>query len=276
MQAIPTGQRRARMTAEPSLSGQQIGKLPSGKLGAVRVPVGDLDRDTIGDMWAVFRSYYADVSRDRFLADLSEKQFVILLKDKGDASLQGFSTIQVLRRELDGRPYIAVYSGDTIINQAYWGQTALQGAFYRFLMGLMLRNPLTPLYWFLISKGYKTYLLVSRGCPDHWPRHDRATPDRVLGMIDQLAREKFGDDWKPEKGVLQFAKPAGRLKEGVAPIDVQALAYPDIRYFAERNPEHERGDELCCLAAINVKLALFYVNKLLTKSIRRQFAKFKI
>ncbi|MDE1999117.1 MAG: hypothetical protein KGI52_09350, partial [Burkholderiales bacterium] len=66
-----------------------------------------------------------------------------------------------------------------------------------------------------------------------------------------------------------------RLKEGVAPIDDRALSHPDIRFFADRNPGHERGDELCCLAAINIKLTLFYVNKLLSKSIRRQFAKLK-
>lgn len=247
----------------------------NGELGARRVAVGDLDRDTIAQMWSVFRCYYADVSRDRFLSDLSEKQYVIVLFDRGDRSVQGFSTIQVLRRCFNGKPYVAVYSGDTIINQAYWGQTALQGEFYRFLMGLMLKNPLTPIYWFLISKGYKTYLLVSRGCPDHWPRHDRPTPPQVLGMIDQLATEKFGDDWKPELGVLQFAVPAGRLKDGVAPINAAALAHPDIRFFAQRNPGHEKGDELCCLAAINLKLGVFYVGKLLRKSLRRQLNKFK-
>lgn len=276
MHSFQTGSTQAQLTA-PNALGKRDQALAqaNGKLGAHRVAVGDLDRQTIADMWAVFRSYYADISRDRFLSDLSEKQFVILLRDKGDQSLQGFSTIQVLRRSFEGQPYIAVYSGDTIINQAYWGQTALQGAFYRFLMGLMLRNPLTPLYWFLISKGYKTYLLVSRGCPDHWPRHDQATPNRVLGMIDQLATEKFGSDWKPEKGVLQFEKPAGRLKEGVAPIDDKALQHADIRFFAQSNPGHEKGDELCCLAAINMKLGVFYVNKLIKKTIRRQIKKIK-
>lgn len=208
MHSFQTGSTQAQLTA-PNALGKRDQALAqaNGKLGAHRVAVGDLDRQTIADMWAVFRSYYADISRDRFLSDLSEKQFVILLRDTGDQSLQGFSTIQVLRRSFEGQPYIAVYSGDTIINQAYWGQTALQGAFYRFLMGLMLRNPLTPLYWFLISKGYKTYLLVSRGCPDHWPRHDQATPNRVLGMIDQLATEKFGSAGNLRRGSCSSRNP---------------------------------------------------------------------
>lgn len=271
MQGLEQGQGKASVCAVEGVSLETADlRVANGKLGARRIAVSKLDSDTIAQMWSVFCEYYVDISRDRFLADLNEKQFVLLLFDRGDRSVQGFSTIQVLRRHFAGKPYIAVYSGDTIINQAYWGQSALQGGFYRFLMGLKLRNPLTPLYWFLISKGYKTYLLVSRSCPDHWPRHDSSTPDHVLGIIDQLSREKFADDWKPELGVLQFATPAGKLKEGVAPVDDAALAYPDIRYFVERNPGHTRGDELCCLAAIDVKAGAAYVGKLTRKWVRRQ------
>lgn len=276
MQGLEPGQGKASAcTADSGSLETAASRTLSGKLGARRIAVSQLDSDTIAQMWSVFCGYYADISRDKFLADLNEKHFVLLLFDTGDRSVQGFTTIQVLHRQFAGKPYIAVYSGDTIINEAYWGQSALQGGFYRFLMGLKLKNPLTPLYWFLISKGYKTYLLVSRGCPNYWPRHDSPTPEHVLGIIDQLSREKFADDWKPELGVLKFATPAGKLKEGVAPVDAAALAYPDIRYFVERNPGHTQGDELCCLAAIDAQGGVSYVGKLARKWARRQLRKFK-
>jgi hypothetical protein len=276
MQVLKQGQGSANACTADSVSRETTDLAASnGKLGSRRIAVSKLDSDTIAQMWSVFCGYYADISRDRFLADLNQKQFVLLLFDTGNRSVQGFTTIQVLQRQFAGKPYTVVYSGDTIITQAYWGQSALQGGFYRFLMALKLKNPLTPLYWFLISKGYKTYLLVSRSCPDYWPRHDRATPKHVLGIIDQLSTEKFAGDWKPELGVLQFATPAGKLKEGVAPIDDAALAYPDIRYFVERNPGHAQGDELCCLAAIDAKTGTSYVAKLTRKWLRRQFRKFK-
>lgn len=259
--AIAAGGRLSAPSTEASAA--------SGRLIARRVAVPALDPATIAAMWSVFRQYYADISESRFLADLHEKQWVILLLDEGDRSVQGFSTIQVLRRRFEGREYLAVYSGDTIIHAAYWGQTALQAGFYRFLMRLMLSNPFTPVYWFLISKGFKTYLLVSRGCPDYWPRHDQPTPPRILGMLDQLASEKFGDAWQPATGILHFATPAGRLREGVAPISAELLSHPDIRFFAERNPGHAQGDELCCLARIDLKLALFYVGKLARKRWQR-------
>ena len=275
MQGLEQGQGKASaLTAESLPLGNTGMRVSSGRLASRRLAVGNLDSNTITQMWSVFSRYYADISREKFLADLNEKQFVLILFDSGDRSVQGFSTIQVLRREFAGKPYMAVYSGDTIINEAYWGESALQAGFYRFLMGLKIKNPMTPLYWFLISKGYKTYLLFSRGCPDHWPRYDSPTPKRVLGIIDQLASEKFADDWKPELGVLQFATPAGKLKEGVAPVDAAALAYPDIRYFVERNPGHAVGDELCCLGAIDSKTATYYVAKLARKWARRQLKKY--
>ena len=149
----------------PAASAPRSGRLR----GAVR-PVASLtaaDRDA---MWAVFSRYYAAVDRARFDADLSAKDDVLLLRDTGDGSLQGFSTIEVYSRRVDGRPFVAVYSGDTVVEEAYWGQTALQRTFFTYLMKTKLRNPTRPVYWYLISKGYKTYLLLARNVPNHFPR----------------------------------------------------------------------------------------------------------
>lgn len=226
-------------------------------------------------MWSLFGDYYADVTRERFLQDLSNKQYLILLLDRGDSSVQGFSTIQVFEREVLGKNFISVYSGDTLIHRDYWGQTALQKAFFVFLMKLKLKNPLTTVWWFLISKGYKTYMLMARGCPEYWPRHDKATPVWPAAVINALATEKFGDDWKPALGVIQFADPAGRLKEGVAPIYPDLLNVDEIRYFNERNPGHAKGDELCCVGRIDAKLAAYYIGKLSVKMWRRYSRRLK-
>lgn len=237
--------------------------------------VDTLNVQDIARMHALFEENYAYSPLSTFLSDLEKKEGVFIVRKKATQEIVGFSTLGVYTFKLGGKKAKGLFSGDTILDRNYWGSRSLQKAFALKLFWEALKSPLTPQYWLLISKGYKTYLLVSRGCPDHWPRHDQETPAQVLGMIDQLATEKFGDDWKPEKGILQFAKPAGRLKEGVAPIDAKALQHADIRFFAERNPGHEKGDELCCLAAINLKLGVFYVNKLLNKAIRRQLNKLK-
>lgn len=206
-------------------------------------------------MWALYERYYADVREDLFHADLARKSHVILLTDRADGSLQGFSTLASFERTLHGRGVTVVYSGDTIVDRRYWGDPALQLGFLRFTLGHFVRRPWRPVYWLLISKGWRTYLLLTRFFGRYWPRWDRPTPAPVEALLADLAAEQWPDAWRPDLGILRFPVPMGRLREGVAPIEGALLDDPDIRYFAERNPGHVDGDELVCLGAIGLDLA---------------------
>ncbi len=239
-----------------------------GRLRARTVPVRALTPHVQDALWALFARYYADVDRPTFQRDLAAKDHVILLEDPA-AGLAGFSTLQVYDRAVHGRRVVCVFSGDTVIDRAYWGQTALQRAFLAYTMRVKAAHPLTPVYWFLITKGYKTYLLLTRNFPEHWPRHDRPTPAWQAAVMDALARERFGDAWRPDLGLLRFSSPAGRLRDDVAPIDPALLAAPDVAYFAQRNPGHAHGDELVCLGHIGLDLASSYLAKLARRRLTR-------
>lgn len=224
----------------------------SGKLRAKIVSAKTLRENKLDDMWTVFSQYYEDIERERFESDLAKKSHVILLMDGGDKSLQGFSTLELIPGKILGKRFLAIYSGDTIISEDYWGQTALQRAFTGYTLKHMVQNPLIPVYWFLISKGYKTYLLLSRNYVEHWPRFEMDTPAFQSAVIDTLSFNKFGEAWKRELGVLKFHDPQGKLKEAVAPIDEDLLRqFHDIQFFAHANPGHPQGDELCCLGRVN-------------------------
>jgi hypothetical protein len=234
---------------------------PKRNLTSRTVPAGSLTPAWRDAMWGLYSAYYADVERARFDSDLDAKSHVILLLARPSDAVCGFSTLQSYRRVVQGRPVVVVYSGDTVVDRAHWGQTRLQRAFLAFVTRTWLANPGTPCYWFLISKGYKTYLLLARNFPEHWPRHDRPTPAWQAALLDSLAREKFADAWRPERGVLTHRDPLGRLKEGVAPLDQGLLALPDVRFFVEANPGHADGDELCCLGRVGLLLWLSYTAK---------------
>lgn len=232
--------------------------------------VTSLDDSLIEAMWRLFARYYDDVDHSTFVRDLREKHHVLLLLDRERRTLAGFSTIQSYSRRIGGRRVAVVFSGDTICDERFWGQRALHTAFLRYVLRVKLRNPLTPVYWFLISKGYKTYLLLARNFPEFWPRYDRSTPAWQRQVIDELAREKYGDAWLPDRGVLHFETPAGRLHDGVASIGVTEREDDHIRFFYERNPHAALGDELCCLGRINAALALNYVRRRLLRLVRRR------
>ncbi|MCB9619402.1 MAG: hypothetical protein H6724_08120 [Sandaracinus sp.] len=223
----------------------------SGRLRGRTVRVSALRPDDRDAMWGLFRDYYADVRRTDFERDLAEKDHVIVLRDTGDGSIRGFSTLKVYDRREGGRRFRAIFSGDTIVDVEYWGQSALHWTFLAFLVRQKARSLGTPLYWFLISKGYKTYLLLARNFPEHWPRHDRPTSPRAQAILDLLSRDRYGDAYDAEQGVLHFPEPHGRLRACVAPIAEEQLVHPDVRFFAERNPGHVHGDELCCLGKVD-------------------------
>ena len=241
--------------------------MKSGKLNAREMAVARLDAATREDMWKVFERYYAGTAREAFEADLEGKQHVVLLRDSGDGSLQGFSTLQVYEQEVEGRNVVAIFSGDTIVERDYWGQKALQTAFFFFILRQKLLRPGTPLYWFLISKGYKTYLLLSRNFVEYWPRHDQETPADVAQLMDRLAGGRFGELWDKAAGILRMDGRDGRLKSGVAPVDQEALSQPDIAFFVAKNPGYVEGDELVCVGVVDFTFALSYAAKRTLRSL---------
>lgn len=109
---------------------------------------------------------------------------------------------------------------------------------------------------------------MARNFPEHWPRHDRATPAWQQALLHDLGAFMFPGSFVPDQGVLRHPEPLGRLREGVAPVAADALAHPDVRFFVERNPGHAEGHELCCLGRIGLGLWASYTAKLVRRSLR--------
>ncbi|MBM4291202.1 MAG: hypothetical protein FJ138_06925 [Deltaproteobacteria bacterium] len=221
------------------------------------------DRDAL---WALLDRYYEQVTRAQFDADLDKKTHVILLRSRRTGELKGFSTLVGRQMETAGRRWWMVFSGDTVIDRAYWGQQALQRRFTRYMLTQRLLHPTQPVYWLLISKGYKTYLLMTRNFLEHWPRHDRPTPPWERAATDHAAAHLFGDAYDPAAGLLRFTG-GQRLREGVAPPEDYRGDAPDGRFFLTRNPHHARGDELVCLAPVSLSFLLNFTLRTLRKAL---------
>jgi len=213
-------------------------------------PVGRLTAADREAMWALFARYYDKVTRAEFERDLDEKQYLIRMHDAA-GGLCGFSTIQVLETRLGGRAVEAVFSGDTVIDRSVWGQKQLQRVFTRFLIGRKLRRPFGRVYWFLISKGHKTYLLM-RNNLTMFPNYERATPPDVRTVLDHVARLKYPDRYDPDRGVIAYPD-GSAVRSDVADVTPEAREDPDVRFFLERNPGWLHGDELCCLAELRLR-----------------------
>lgn len=241
-------------------------------MGGLRGKVVAVDALTTADreaMFALFARYYEDVDRRRFLADLSEKDHVIVLRDA--TGIQGFSTLQTLAVMHGGRLHRGVFSGDTVVDRAHWGTRLLGRHFLGYLFAQRLKRPFSPLWWFLISKGYKTYLLMANNFPEHWPRHEEATPPHRKALLDAFSQTRFDQRYDATTGLITFPAESGRLKNGVAAASrALALENPRIRFFVERNPAWSEGVELACIAHMSWSMPLRYALKAARDGWRRR------
>jgi hypothetical protein len=197
-------------------------------------------------MLALMRRYYEDVRPDDFARDLAAKQQAILLRD--GAALVGFSTCAWLREEIGGRPVRALFSGDTVVERTHWRSWALPVAWCRMMRDRLAREPDVPLYWFLITKGYRTYRYLPVFFRAFTPAPGRATPPFERALRDALGRRLFGPRYDAAAGIVRAPPGAQRLRPGVAPITEGRRRDPHIAFFEGTNPGHARGDELACLA----------------------------
>jgi hypothetical protein len=219
----------------------------------------ELDDEQRRAMYALFARYYDKISHERFCQDLASKDYVILLFDEHGA-IQGFSTIKHLevRRPGDGRVHRGLFSGDTVVAEEFWGQRVLGRLFLRHLFAQKLRHPLDPYWWMLISKGYKTYLLMANNFAEHYPRYEQATPPAAQEVLDAFSETLFPTAYERSSGLIDFDCSLGQLKAGVAAITADMLERPRIRFFAERNPTWARGTELACIARMTWTMPMYY------------------
>ncbi|MCP4914843.1 MAG: hypothetical protein GY909_17120 [Oligoflexia bacterium] len=241
-------------------------KLPWSKLHATTIRIEKLTEQQIGRLFYLYQHYYENTSIEVFERDLSNKTHIILLKNKKGRE-QGFSTLTRKDIEVDGKIYHVLYSGDTIISPDYWGTAALTMEFLKNIISAKFKRPFSPVYWFLISKGYKTYLLLANNFINYYPRFDRQTPLREAQMIEGFSDSFFPGVYNNQTGLLKFDRSSHeKLKSFVAPItEEMKTKYPKIAFFEKVNPEWMAGDELACIGRVEFGLLIVHPLKVLLK-----------
>ncbi|RZI86755.1 MAG: hypothetical protein EOP38_00190 [Rubrivivax sp.] len=218
-------------------------------------------------MYELFRSYYDYAPMDVFLSDIEKKSGAFLIRSKSTHQLVGFSTLAIYQLQLNGKNVKGLFSGDTIIKKEYWGSRSLQVAFTWKVIWEALKNPFTQQYWLLISKGYKTYLLMSRNFQEFYPRKDAGAKDkRLKPLIIDYCEKLFPGRLDHTSMLLDFGEEANRLKSGVAEIDGTLHANePDVLFFEQCNPSWRLGTELPCIARADLASLLKLVPRYFLK-----------
>jgi hypothetical protein len=207
----------------------------------------DLEEEELRRIAKIYLAHYDGSNETLFFSDLKNKTEILLVLHS--ETVVGFTTLEVYEREWEGKHIRVVYSGDTIVDRAHWGQQALAFAWIARMGELKRIGPGIPMYWFLIVKGHRTYKYLptfGKSFYPHW------TIDRsdLKPLADALAREKFGDNYNSMTGIVEFAESRGHLKNEIAFPTEGEKTKDDVRFFLEKNPNYLRGHELVCLCEI--------------------------
>lgn len=209
------------------------------------------ERDRL-QMFDLYSSNYDNGEPSVFYRDLNAKNYAVVLRDQ-NGFIRGFSTVAIYSDSFRGESFRVLYSGDTIIEPAYWGQNQLSRAWLELAGLLKAEAPDTPLYWLLIVKGHRTYRYLSLFSKEYYPRCDVATPDRMKALMDYVAVQKFGAQYDEHSGLVKFPEPRSYLNKELAVIPGKDARRADVQYFLQRNPNYFDGDELLCMCELSAE-----------------------
>ncbi len=218
------------------------------KLKGSMQEVGSLSNEDVNTMYGLMDEFYDNVTKENFLRDLGKKDYSIVLKDEGGI-IRGFSTQKIMHIPVEDKLVHGVFSGDTIIHKDYWGSPELFKVFTRFFF--KYEEQYGDFYWFLISKGYKTYKLLPTFFKTFYPNYLEETPKEIKEIMDAFGRLYSPEEYDEKTGVLCYKGVKDKLKQNVADITKERLKDRNIAFFAEKNPDHIKGNDIVCITKLS-------------------------
>ncbi|MCL2079552.1 MAG: hypothetical protein FWH17_06870 [Oscillospiraceae bacterium] len=212
-------------------------------LKSVVLQVKKLSPEQIEAMYKIMEVYYGNTSQNAFIGELRKKQDVVMLLDEQNI-IRGFTTLAVFIYDTQTQ---LLYSGDTIVEKEYWGRHDLSQTWINNAMKYAEKFDGTT-YWFLLSKGYKTYKYLNTFFKEYYPRFDTEIPDKIQCIMDTFAERQYGDKYR--NGVWLAGN--DYLKDEYDFTKETAARDKNTAFFLKKNPGYMNGDELICLCEISV------------------------
>jgi hypothetical protein len=198
------------------------------------------------ELYELHSSFYDNLLYNNFVADFAAKDWVILIRD-GSRTV-GFSTIIV--HEVGSVPGRFLFSGDTIVHPCFWRANLLLPAFAAFLRRTLQECGTVPLYWHLLSKGFRTYLFLPTFFRTYHPDKDGLYAALYRGILDAVCVEMFGTHYDRATGIVSFGGQRDYLGVELSRVPELRRTSPHIKFFLAANPLHRRGDELACITRV--------------------------
>lgn len=202
-------------------------------------------------MFHLMHENYNKVTEDIFFHDLSNKEWIGLIMDHSGL-IHGFTTFVINPKGVGGSHYHIIFSGDTVIAPAYWGSQIMMQGWCRAVGSFIASDMTKPWYWYLLSKGHRTYMYLPLFFEYFYPSPNPGQMNAELRKLaDEVSSKLFGEYWYPKEGVIRFDASRGELKAELSEATFQKKGSLIANFFLNKNPRFYEGEELVCTALIH-------------------------
>ena len=210
-----------------------------------------LTQELIDRMFSLMESNYDFVNKEAFTKDLNNKQYIGLITNEL-SDVVGFTTFAINPKNTGTADYNIIFSGDTILDPDHWG-TQIVSKGWNVSVGLFCKSdPGKKWYWYLMSKGHRTYMYLPLFFESFYPSIVPSEVDEVLrNVADSVSSKLYGAYWQKEQGIIEFPQNQGALKNALVDDSFKKSKSPNIAFFLEKNPGFHKGDELVCITEIS-------------------------
>lgn len=228
----------------------------------------ELNDDMRNSMLELMQDNYINVTKEQFLKDLSNKQFVGLLFDE-KKKVRGFTTFAINPNNCGTEEYAVVFSGDTIISPQYWGTIELIRGWCFSVASMMKKFPNKVWYWFLLSKGHRTYMYLPLFFDKYYPCVDADANEQaeLFSLLERLSEKIYPSLYVKGSGIIRFPNDGGELKEELAKGTFEKSNKKHVKWFLEKNPGFYLGDELICLCKIDTNNMRGFAKEFLSQNL---------
>jgi hypothetical protein len=122
----------------------------------------------------------------------------------------------------------------------------------------------------LISKGFKTYLMMRRNFRWSFPSPSKRTPSGAQSVLDGFYLWKYGEAYDSGSGLITFETAKGAVKGATADPTASQREDPEVAHFLKLNPDYRKGVELACMAEIRVSDFIGHFPKYFLPSLRKR------
>ena len=109
------------------------------------------------------------------------------------------------------------------------------GALCRRIISYKFRHPFTPVYMVAYLANPLVYATIAKYTAEHWPARNKATPQVICDLKENILRESKMQNIEVRDFVLKIHFPVS-LSEALIKR-IFGSKNPDVKFYLERNPE---------------------------------------